>query len=114
MYIETSSPRRLGDKARLASPVVTSTNLKCLRFWYHMYGTHINALNVNLTYVGGGSSGVWSRSGTRSNQWYQAQVDIMGNSTYKIVFEGVRGTSFRGDIAIDDITVRDGSCQGQV
>ncbi|CAH3189514.1 unnamed protein product, partial [Porites evermanni] len=38
MYIETSSPRRPGDKAMLASPKYSSARGKCLQFWYHMYG----------------------------------------------------------------------------
>lgn len=28
----------------------------------------------------------------------------------QIVFEAVRGVSYRGDIALDDIAIRDGSC----
>jgi len=26
------------------------------------------------------------------------------------VFEGVRGVSYRGDIALDDVSLKDGSC----
>ena len=29
----------------------------------------------------------------------------------QVVFEGVRGRSFRGDIAIDDIVIKNGFCQ---
>ena len=29
---------------------------------------------------------------------------------YQIVFEGRRGTSYRGDIALDDISLKDGAC----
>ena len=32
----------------------------------------------------------------------------------QIVFEGRRGISWMGDIALDDITVRDGQCPAQV
>jgi hypothetical protein len=32
-------------------------------------------------------------------------VDIQGSSPYQILFEGVRGTSYKGDIAVDDISV---------
>lgn len=31
----------------------------------------------------------------------------------KIVLEGVRGTSIRGDIAIDDTNITTGACQGK-
>ena len=30
----------------------------------------------------------------------------------QVTFEGVRGNSYRGDIAIDDVSVRPGSCSG--
>ncbi|KAH3887705.1 hypothetical protein DPMN_011724 [Dreissena polymorpha] len=42
-----------------------------------------------------------------------AQVDITYLSSYYLVFEGKRGTSFNGDIALDDISVASGSCATQ-
>lgn len=37
---------------------------------------------------------------------------VTGTSSFcvQLVFEGIRGSSFRGDIAIDDIQLKDGSC----
>ena len=29
---------------------------------------------------------------------------------FKVIFEGVRGVSYQGDIAIDDVTIKDGRC----
>ena len=51
MYIETSAPRRPGDKAQLQSAQIMDTSTRCLSFWYHMYGPHINALNVYLQVI---------------------------------------------------------------
>ncbi len=48
VYIETSSPRRQNDVARL----VTSTTIRgagCLRFYYLAYGYHIGNLQVLLS-----------------------------------------------------------------
>ena len=78
-----------------------------------MPGTHVRTLNVYLKSGSNYGNPVWTHTGTRSNKWYTASVDIQMNSTYSIVFEGVRGVSYRGDIAVDDITVRDGSCSGK-
>lgn len=36
--------------------------------------------------------------------------DIVIFYFYKVVFEGVKGTSYTGDIAIDDIKIMNGSC----
>jgi hypothetical protein len=77
-----------------------------------MYGSNVNALNVYLKKGTSLGKPVWTHTGTRSNKWYQSQVDIQGSSPYQILFEGVRGTSYKGDIAVDDISVVDGSCQG--
>lgn len=51
MYIETSRPRKDGDKARLISPFfnvapknpygITNPPAYCFGFFYHMYGKHI-------------------------------------------------------------------------
>lgn len=38
------------------------------------------------------------------------QVHLSDLGSRRIVFEGVAGTSYMGDIAIDDITVNDGDC----
>lgn len=112
IYIETSSPRRVNDTARIISQPINVNTTMCLSFWYHMYGTSVRTLNV-YTKVGGSlSPPVWSRTGTRSNKWYQASVDVQSSRSYQIVFEGVRGTSYRGDIALDDISVSMGSCSG--
>ena len=48
MYIETSSPRRLGDVAMLASSYTYEADGqdKCLTFWLHMYGTTMGSLAV--------------------------------------------------------------------
>lgn len=42
--------------------------------------------------------------GTLGNQWNQAVVNIVNAQNFQLVFEGVRGISYRGDIALDDIT----------
>ena len=106
-------PRRLNDTARLVSAAITATNTKCLHFWYHMYGTHVNTLNVYMKSGSQLGSPIWTHTGTLSNRWYSANVDVQGSSSYNIVFEGVRGTSYRGDIGLDDISLTDGSCSGK-
>lgn len=46
VYIETSSPRRLNDTARIESIILGSTPGSCVSFWYHMYGTDVHYLNL--------------------------------------------------------------------
>lgn len=76
MFIEASSPRQLNDTARLVSAQVTVTTAKCLHFWYHMYGTHVNTLNVYKQVGNTLGTPVWTHTGTLSNKWYNADVNI--------------------------------------
>ncbi|XP_019641851.1 PREDICTED: MAM and LDL-receptor class A domain-containing protein 1-like [Branchiostoma belcheri] len=110
MYIETSGLQS-GDIARLSSPVL-STDIKCLEFWYHMYGTSTGELNVYQRFTGSAELGtpVWSQTGDQGDAWKQATVDLVTDKNFYVVFEGVRGTSYRGDIAIDDVSYRTTPC----
>ena len=51
MYIETSAPRKSNDTAQLMSvpfkPVMGSNDCR-MRFFYHMFGEHVNELNIWL------------------------------------------------------------------
>lgn len=110
MYIEASSPRRRNDKARLVGTSQTATNGQCLEFWYHMYGRTIGSLKVYRRRSTLGTA-LWSKSGNHGNQWLVAHVTITSpTSGYQVVFEGVIGASYTGDIAIDDIRLLDGRC----
>ena len=49
MFIETSYPRKPNDTAGLVSPVIRKGgSYACVIFWYHMFGPHVNALNVYM------------------------------------------------------------------
>ncbi|KAI8514189.1 scavenger receptor, partial [Branchiostoma belcheri] len=103
MYIETSNGYT-GDVARLISPTVYDSDWYCLQFAYHMYGTDIRELRVLI-----GSNLVWSRSYNQGSRWHLASVQVYIRND-QVVFEGVRGSGFRGDIAIDDVVLNPGAC----
>ncbi|KAK7462609.1 hypothetical protein BaRGS_00038362, partial [Batillaria attramentaria] len=119
MYIETSEPRMANDIARIVKTVncTDGASQRCLHFYYHMHGLGIGTLNVyatNLTTTSQLPPPIWSRSGVQGNYWKEAQVTIPLNSDFQLVFEGSVGpdhTSF-GDIAVDDVIISDGECQG--
>ena len=47
---------------------------------------------------------VWNRSGDGGNEWKKASILIsLMEESFQIVIEGVRGSSYNGDIAIDDL-----------
>lgn len=49
-------------------------------------------------------------NGTQGNKWIQANITLPVISTLSVVFEGLVGSDYRGDIALDDITLRSGPC----
>ncbi|XP_074613343.1 MAM and LDL-receptor class A domain-containing protein 1-like isoform X4 [Acropora palmata] len=106
MYIETSSPRQPGDYAVLSSPEYPFRGITCVAFYYHMYGTTIGNLTVTLN-----GRTLFSRSGNQGNAWLKAQVNTFNFGLHKVVFNATRGSSFTGDIAIDDVSVQPGFCR---
>nr|XP_054750329.1 MAM and LDL-receptor class A domain-containing protein 1-like [Lytechinus pictus] len=88
-YVYTDATGRIrGDKAQLASPAQNPTgpgSSKCLVFWYHMYGVHVDRFNVYLR-----SSGpqmtvddlIFTKYGTQGNQWKKAEKEITSDDTW--------------------------------
>uniref|UniRef100_A0A672FDK3 MAM domain containing glycosylphosphatidylinositol anchor 1 n=1 Tax=Salarias fasciatus TaxID=181472 RepID=A0A672FDK3_SALFA len=123
MYIEASRPRVQGDKARLLSPLFNVSSIRgpkgsgrvpyCISFYYHMKGKHIGTLNVLLRVrsIASVDSVMWSRSGHQGPDWKKAFFNITPSGPFQIVFEGIRGQSFEGDIAIDDVSITIGKCK---
>ena len=74
MYIETSSPRKPGDKAKLVLTVPNNGETSCLSFYYHMYGATVGTLNVYS-----GNSKVFHISGNQSNNWIMVERNIILN-----------------------------------
>ncbi|XP_019616525.1 PREDICTED: MAM and LDL-receptor class A domain-containing protein 1-like [Branchiostoma belcheri] len=108
MYLETSVPGNQGDAARLvSSPFPANSAPYCLRFYYHMFGDSTGTLNVYIRKQGILGTPVWTVSGNQGNAWQFGHAQMDGSSSFNVVFEAVRGNGFRGDIAIDDVTVSD-------
>ena len=87
VFIETSSPRKVGDKAYLISQPFDPTNSTgiCLKFWHHMKGASIGTLNVYI-YTGNFSSMylLWQRKGNKGNNWMLGQTPIRSTVTYQV------------------------------
>jgi hypothetical protein len=112
MYVEATNivPNAM---ARLQFPSqIASTNIRCLSFWYHMYGAGMGSLQVESS-SSFGTNTLWSMSGNQGNAWRSARVDLPPSSAQfpaTVSFLGTRGSSYQSDIAIDDVTVTNGQC----
>ena len=87
MYIETSSPRQQGDNAKLTSPSLKFSGNMCLKFYYHMYGSDIGTLNVNIH-----GNKVFTASGDQGNKWLIAVIDVNLSSGQYVVREIIIAT----------------------
>lgn len=79
MYIETSSPRQPGDKAKLISPKLQFSGNMCLQFYYHMYGASMGTLNVIIN-----GATVFTASGNKGNLWHKKNVDVKLSGMYSV------------------------------
>ncbi|OAD45843.1 Ig-like domain-containing protein [Polaribacter atrinae] len=105
MYIETSGFNRVtGETASLEKDfsLIGKKNAK-LTFQYHMYGSTIGTLNVYVN-----NTNLFTKSGNQGNNWLSSgSIDLSAYDGQNITirFEGIRGTNYRGDIAIDNVLV---------
>lgn len=111
IYIETSAPAKQNDSARLESPKITDLSTKCLEFYYHMRGRHVDTLNVFAINDSSYEYALWSKSGNQGRNWIRGQTDIQMSEAYRLSFEAIRGLDYEGDIALDDIAMTDGFCE---
>ena len=82
MYMEASTPRTQGERARIDSvkAIVPATGV-CVRFWYHMYGAGMGSLTMHTGDDNGGLGPArWSRTGDSGQMWREALTGI-GNGT---------------------------------
>lgn len=112
IYCETSCnntgyPNRTFE---LISPYLDMTSLANpgLDFWYHAFGATQGQLNVEASV---GSGGAWTNLTTLNDNidlWQNQTLNLItyaGQDSVRIRFRYVSGTSFTGDIALDDISV---------
>ena len=106
--------------AELVSPAIDISPLATaeLRFKYHMYGSNINKLVIIAEET---SSGLQTRLDSLMGQQQTAGSDSfllrttslqsLSGNTYRFIFQAFKGTSFRGDISIDEVRI-EASCLG--
>ncbi|KAL8561655.1 hypothetical protein ACOMHN_001387 [Nucella lapillus] len=115
LYTESSRPRKRGDVARLVTPLLHGEGARCVLFFWHMEGSGMGNLSVRLVKGNGGRLQLWHRSGHQGGDWQYEKLDIPNPPRYyKLEFEGEVGSSFRSDMAIDNLEVVTGHCSDVV
>lgn len=109
VYLEASGSCNLAE-AQMISPCVNLVNANGpqLEFWYHMFGSTMGVLHVDIYANGGWINDVITPiSGNQGNQWLSANVNLSAYSggIINVRFRGVTGTNYFSDLALDDIRI---------
>ncbi|WP_299256245.1 T9SS type A sorting domain-containing protein [uncultured Aquimarina sp.] len=84
-----------------------------LSFQYHMIGDAVGTLDIEArTNNTGNWASVFNRSGAQGTDWNTASIDLSayaGNSSVQLRLNAVTGTSWQGDITIDDLSITNGT-----
>jgi bacillolysin len=116
MYVEASSPNYPSKVTRIESPCfdLSGESTATFSFKYHMYGSNMGTLQLQASTDGTSWIDVWSLSGNQGNSWATANVnmDSYAGATVKLRFVGTTGSSYRGDMAVDDISMTTGGGGG--
>ena len=116
LFLETSFGTT-GDSAFLQSPLVNIDNLSNpgAIFYYHRYGATMGDMRVDIFNGLSWDIGVWSITGGQqqtagSDPWIIASIPLNAYSgDIAVRFVGFKGTSFNGDMSIDDLSIQDAS-----
>ena len=105
MYTEASGSGYPNMEAIMYVPCIDPTQWTqaSLVFAYHMYGTAMGTLSIDIS-VDSGATWIeqWTLSGDQGNQWSEVFVDLSSFSTpISVRVQAETGTSYTSDIAID-------------
>ena len=83
IYVETSSPRRRGDTARLESPWMLGP--QCMTFYYHMFGSTMSCVVIYIRNKDRNRiKPVWLKSEDRGDRWTRGQISFNETGMYQV------------------------------
>ncbi len=114
IYVESSSPNYSNKTTIIESPCfdLSGESEATLSFKYHMYGASaMGGLVLEATTDDNSWSSIWSQSGNQGNSWQTANVNLNSytGGQVKLRFVGTTGSTWQGDMAIDDLSLIDGT-----
>merc|ERR1719502_1229225 len=107
VYVEATWPNspNKGPFALTSPPF--SACVGSVQFSYHMLGFSMGVLELEEM-TNGIWTMIWSKTGNQGNGWRAATVTTSAFVS-QVRFVGTTGTSFSGDMSIDDVTIFSGS-----
>ncbi|TRZ00607.1 hypothetical protein DNTS_016591 [Danionella cerebrum] len=90
-------------------PLTPTTDTLCLKFWYHMYGEHVQRLTV-FSEQGSSITILLLKEGNYGDNWNYGQATVNITAETVLVFEALKSSGVENDIALDDISMLPGPC----
>ena len=119
LYLESSAPTcQSGRRAVLLSDCIavqSRANGCDFSFDYHMFGSAINSLRLEVTTDGGLNwTPVFQLAGVQDDRWRRAYVGLgnYNNQTIRLRFVGRGGGNAAGDIGLDNLVLYGGAPAG--
>ncbi|NAS31742.1 T9SS type A sorting domain-containing protein [Flavobacteriaceae bacterium R38] len=114
VYVETSVPNNPSLTTILNSPCfdLSGESQASYTFKYHMTGNAVGSLRLEASTDNGGTwTQIWTQSGDQGANWNDATVnmDAYAGGTVRLRYVGTSGTSWQGDMAVDDINLTVGA-----
>ena len=95
-YMLTETSILINSAARLMSPTLNlGISGMCLQFFYHMYGSNINRLNIYAKQNDNLGKPIWQKIGDQGNKWILGQVYLEQLGNIQLVIEAVAGNGLR-------------------
>ncbi|KAH3882757.1 hypothetical protein DPMN_006702 [Dreissena polymorpha] len=126
LQAESSRLQAAGDVGRITSPVYAGNGnaTNCLTFDYKLDGgdfiefnvyqrqiTELSKLDVQHADVNGLVL-LTSVKGTNENAWKMTHLSVDANHDFQVIFEAFLGNEIGSSVAIDDVMVASGDCDG--
>lgn len=107
LYLEASSCENATAMAISPCIDLTTFTSPTLLFGYHMYGSGMGSLRIDVYSNGAWINNVYVRNGSQSQNWLQASVPLSAYQGQYILlrFRGVTGTAGLSDMAFDAVRV---------
>lgn len=114
IYAEATAPNNPSKVTILNSPCfdLSSTVAPTLEFDYHMDGTAVGSLVLEVRTSTTNWATLWSRSGSRGSNWLTATIALtpyINSTDLRFRFRATTGTTWSSDIAIDNINLNAGN-----
>ncbi|GIV34150.1 MAG: hypothetical protein KatS3mg031_1685 [Chitinophagales bacterium] len=116
-YLFTEASLCFNNQAILLTPAFDLGSLPSpsLDFWYHMLGSTMGNLQVDIEYPLGSGNWItlWTLSGNQGQNWKNTHLPLSayGGSIVRFRFVAHTGPNYESDIALDDVCVSSSCAQ---